>query len=67
MNQTEHMVAISVLSKARLVEYMAEELVKVAWRDILHQSLSRITMNKQKMPVSISDKYRFLSKIDDPM
>lgn len=52
--------------KGELVEYMAEQLVKVAWRDILHQSLSRITMNKQKMPVSISDKYGFLSKIDDP-
>lgn len=52
--------------KGELVEYMAVELVKVAWRDILSQRLSRITMNKQKMPVSISDKFCFISKIDNP-
>lgn len=52
--------------KGELVEYMAAELVKVAWRDILGQSLARIKMNKQKMPVSISEDHRFFDKIDDP-
>lgn len=53
--------------KGELVEYMAAELVKVAWVDVLGQSISRIKMNKQKMPVGISDKHNYLNRINDPI
>lgn len=44
-------------TKGTLVESIATELVKIAWVDLLGQSLSRIKINKQKMPISISDEY----------
>ena len=50
--------------KGELVENIATELVKIAWTEVLNQSLSRLEINKKKMPIGISDKY--ISKITDP-
>lgn len=51
--------------KGKLVEYMAKELVKIAWENVLKQSLDRIKMNSNKMNVSISDRYGFIKNIED--
>lgn len=44
-------------TKGTLVENIATELVKIAWGDALKQDPKRIKINKQKMPITISDEY----------
>lgn len=43
--------------KGTLVENIAAELVRIAWVDVLGQNLSRLKINKHKMPIMISDEY----------
>ena len=50
--------------KGSLVENMTANLVKIAWTDILNQQLSRMEINKKKMPIKISDDY--IARILDP-
>ena len=51
--------------KGELVEYMARELVTVAWVDVLGQDINRMRITKEKMPVYLTNKYGFLDKIQD--
>lgn len=50
--------------KGELVESMASHLVQIAWEDVLNQSISRMEINKKKMPIGISDNY--IARISDP-
>ena len=43
--------------KGELVENIATKLVEIAWTEVLHQRLSRLDINKMKMPIGISDEY----------
>ena len=43
--------------KGKLVEMIAERLVYIAWQYILKQDMSRLKMNKKKMPIGINDDY----------
>lgn len=49
--------------KGKLVESIATNLVEIAWTEVLHQELSRMKINKKKMPIGISDDY--ISRISD--
>lgn len=50
--------------KGELVENIAAKLVEIAWTDVLNQQLSRLEINKKKMPIGISDEY--IARISDP-
>lgn len=50
--------------KGELVESLAANLVEIAWTEVLHQKLSRMEINKKKMPIGIRDDY--ISRISDP-
>jgi hypothetical protein len=49
--------------KGELVENIATKLVEIAWTEVLHQRLSRLEINKKKMPIGISDEY--IARITD--
>ena len=49
--------------KGELVEYLARELVTIAWVDVLNQDINRMRITKEKMPVLLTNKYGFLDKI----
>lgn len=55
---------IIMAGKGELVESMATHLVQIAWEDVLHQSRTRMEINKKKMPIGINDKY--IERISDP-
>ena len=50
--------------KGELVESIAANLVEIAWTEVLNQRLSRMEINKKKMPIGISDEY--IARISDP-
>ena len=50
--------------KGKLVESLASRLVQIAWVDVLHQSPSRMEINKKKIPIYIKDDY--IARISDP-
>lgn len=50
--------------KGKLVENIAAKLVEIAWTEVLHQKLSRMEINKKKMPIGISDEY--IARISNP-
>ncbi len=50
--------------KGELVESIAANLVEIAWTEVLNQRLSRMEINKKKMPIGISDDY--IARISDP-
>lgn len=50
--------------KGKLVEQIAEELVRIAWVHVLGQNIKRLEMNKKKMPIGIDDAY--IARISDP-
>lgn len=50
--------------KGELVENIATKLVEIAWTEVLHQRLSRLDINKKKMPIGISDEY--IARVTDP-
>ena len=50
--------------KGELVEYIARELVKTAWIDVLKQDYKRMEIDKRKMPVIMTNKYKYLDKIE---
>lgn len=50
--------------KGELVEHIARELVKIAWTEALRQDISRMEINKKKMPIGINDAY--IARISDP-
>lgn len=43
--------------KGKLVEKIASNLVEIAWVDVLNQKLSRMEINKKKIPIGIKDDY----------
>ncbi|MBO6304371.1 MAG: hypothetical protein J6M62_04710 [Selenomonadaceae bacterium] len=49
--------------KGKLVENIAECLVRIAWEDVLGQDGDRMKINKKKMPIGISDGY--IDRISD--
>lgn len=53
--------------KGELVEYIARELVRITWEDVLDQDIKRLEINKTKMPVKLSDKYNYIDKIESPV
>ena len=50
--------------KGRLVESLANSLVRIAWEDVLKQRAERLTINKTKMAIGIKDGYT--DRIADP-
>ena len=50
--------------KGELVEYIARELVKIAWVDLLKQDYNRIDINKRKMPVIMTNKHKYIDNIE---
>lgn len=51
-------------SKGKLVEYIARELVDIAWIDVLGQDPSRFSIDNSKIPIGISDCY--VTRIANP-
>lgn len=51
--------------KGALVEEIANNLVRIAWSDVLHQDSSRMEINKRKMSIGINDDY--ISRVSDPL
>ena len=50
--------------KGKLVENITAKLVEIAWTEVLHQHLSRLEINKKKMPIGVNDDY--IARISDP-
>jgi hypothetical protein len=50
--------------KGKLVEKIASNLVEIAWVDVLNQKLSRMEINKKKIPIGIKDDY--IERISNP-
>ncbi|MGI5851830.1 MAG: restriction endonuclease [Caldicoprobacterales bacterium] len=50
--------------KGKLVEYLASQLVQIAWTDVLKQRPSRLEINRKKIPISIKDDY--INRISNP-
>lgn len=48
--------------KGTLVEYLAKQLVELAWTKILQQSIERINCNRKKQPITISDAEKYVSR-----
>lgn len=53
--------------KGSLVEYLAKQLVELAWVKILQQPIDRIDCNREKQPITISDfeAYLLREEIDE--
>lgn len=51
--------------KGELVEYIAKQLVELAWASILKQEKSRLKIDKKKIPVYLTDKYDYISHIEN--
>lgn len=50
--------------KGKLVEKITSNLVEIAWVDVLNQKLSRMEINKKKIPIGIKDDY--IERISNP-
>lgn len=50
-------------NKGELVEHIARELIQIAWIDVLKQDKERLSINKKKMPVYLTNKYGFIDRI----
>lgn len=50
--------------KGKLVEKIASNLVEIAWVDVLNQKLSRMEIDKKKIPIGIKDDY--IERISNP-
>jgi len=52
--------------KGELVEYMAKQLVIIAWTKILNQNINRLDINKTKLPVYMTNRYNYLDRVKEP-
>lgn len=50
--------------KGKLVEKITSNLVEIAWVDVLNQKLSRMEIDKKKIPIGIKDDY--IERISNP-